>query len=237
MIKKILRGFILPVILISALTACTVGVQRTEEREISGVSALSIATVGEFIVRQGEEESLVIEGPNNYLRNITTEVIDGTLYIDSRRGITSSSLQKTTYTLTVQDLDEISFSGAGSIAISSFETDDLVVTLTGAGNIEIYSLTANHLTVLLNSAGSIYIGGNTLTQDVLISGVGSYDASYLQSTTASVVLSGAGSAEVWVTDSLDVTITGVGSITYYGEPNVQQNVSGLGSINRKDDGK
>ena len=225
--------FILIAIFVPVLTACTVGVQRTENREISGVSALSIATVGEFIVRQGEEESLVIEGPNNYLRNITTEVIDGTLYIDSRRGITSGSLQKITYTLTVQDLDEISFSGAGSISISSFETDDLDVTLTGAGNIEIYSLTTNHLTVLLNSAGSIYIGGNTLTQDVLISGVGSYDASYLQSTTASVVLSGAGSAEVWVTDSLDVTITGVGSITYYGEPSVQQNVSGLGSINRK----
>lgn len=225
--------FILIAILVPVLTACTVGVQRTEEREISGVSAIFINTFGEFIIQQGREESLVIEGPNNYLRNITTELIDGTLYIDSRRGITGGSLQKITYTLTVQDLNEISFSGAGNISISSFETDDLVVTLTGAGSIEISSLNANHLSVLLNSAGSIYIGGKTLAQDVLISGVGSYDASYLQSTTASIVLSGAGSAEVWVTDSLDVTITGVGSVTYYGKPSVQQNVSGLGSINRK----
>jgi hypothetical protein len=224
---------ILSILLLPVLSACSVGVTRTETRAISGITALSINTVGEFIIQQGDEESLTIEGPNNVLRNISTEVVGGTLYIDSTRGVLGDSFGKIVYTLIVQDLNEISLSGAGSISVASLETDRLDLTLTGAGSIEVDSLNTQDLSVLLNSAGSIEISGNTSNQDIVLSGVGSYDGSDLQSSTATVVLSGAGSAEVWVLDSLDVEVTGVGSVSYYGSPTVQQNISGVGSVDSK----
>jgi hypothetical protein len=87
--------------------------------------------------------------------------------------------------------------------------------------------------VLLNSAGSITISGTAEEQKIVLSGVGSYDASNLQSLQASVTLSGAGSAELWVTDSLDATVSGVGSVSYYGSPSVSQNISGVGSISHE----
>lgn len=224
---------ILSILLLPALSACSVGVVRTETRAISDVTALSINTVGEFIIQQGDEESLTIEGPNNILRNISTEVVGGTLYIDSTRGVLGDSFGRIVYTLTVKNLNEISLSGAGSISVASLDTDHLDITLTGAGSIEIDSLNTQDLSVLLNSAGSIEVSGNAVNQNIVLSGVGSYNGSDLQSSTATVVMSGAGSAEVWVIDSLNVEVSGVGSVSYYGSPTVQQNISGLGSVDSK----
>jgi hypothetical protein len=233
--KRILSFVLLSILFFPVLTACAVGVTRTETRAIRDVTAVSINTVGEFIIRQGDEESLTIEGPNNILRTIDTEIVGGTLYIDSTRGVLGSSFEKIVYTLTVKNLNEISFSGAGSISVASLDTDHLDITLTGAGSIDIASLNTQGLSVLLNSAGSIDIAGNTENQNVVISGVGSYAGSDLQSSNATVVMSGAGSAEVWVTDSLDINVSGVGSVSYYGFPTVQQNISGLGSVDSKGD--
>ncbi len=231
--KRIFLFILVDILFLLAFSACSVGVIRSEAREISDVSALSINTFGEFIIRQGDEESLTIQGPNNILRNITTEVVGGTLYIDADRGVLSDSFTKVTYTLTVKNLTEISLSGAGSITVDSLDSDHLDVTLTGAGSIDIHSLNTQNLTVLLNSAGSIEISGNAIDQSIVLSGLGSYNGSDLQSRTAKVVMSGAGSAEVWVTNMLNIVVSGVGSVSYYGNPIVSQNISGLGSVNSK----
>ncbi|HOJ00438.1 MAG TPA: head GIN domain-containing protein [Anaerolineaceae bacterium] len=231
--RKILLSTLVGALFLAFLSACSVGVERTETREINGVSAISINTVGKFIIRQGDEESLTIQGPNNILRNISTEVVGDTLYINSTRGVLGDSLGRTVYTLTVKDLNELSLSGAGSISIASLDTDHLEITLTGAGSIDVTALNTRQLTVLLNSAGAIDISGTALNQNVIISGVGSYHAPNLQSSNASVVMSGAGSAEVWVTDVLDIEVSGVGSVGYYGSPSVTQNISGLGSVDSR----
>ncbi len=231
--KRIFPFILISIMILLSVTACSVGVIRTETREISDVNAVSINTIGEFIIQQGDEESLTIEGPNNILRNITTEVVGGTLYIDSTHGVLSDSFANVVYTLTVKNLNELSLSGAGSISVASLDSDQLSVTLIGAGSIVIRSLNTQNLSVLLNSAGSIDISGNAANQNVVLSGVGSYDGADLQSQTAKIVMSGAGSAEVWVSDALDIEVSGVGSVSYYGSPSVTQNISGLGSVNSK----
>jgi len=231
--SKYLPAIILSSFLLTILSGCAAGVNRVESREITSVSAVSINSFGEFIIIQGEEESLTIEGPNNIVRNIETEVIGNTLYIDSTRGIINNSLQRIIFTLTVKNINEVALSGAGSIRMDNLNTDRLEVILTGAGSIRFDNLNTMHLTVLLNSAGSIAINGVTQDQNVILSGVGSYDGGDLQSLHADVTLSGAGSAELWATDTLDVTVSGVGSVSYYGSPSVSQNISGLGSVSRK----
>jgi hypothetical protein len=68
-----------------------------------------------------------------------------------------------------------------------------------------------------------------------ISGFGDFKAKELQSKTANVNISGAGSATVWAEDELDATISGAGSVNYYGSPSVTKNVNGVGSISRISD--
>lgn len=231
--NKWLYVVFLLVVLLALSAGCAVGVTRTETRTIRDVSAISINTAGDFIIKQGDQESLTIEAPNNYLRNISTDVIGGTLYIDSKRGIFGSSVQSIVYTITVKNLNEISLSGAGLISMNSLDTNELSVNLTGAGSIDLYNLTAQSLSVLLNSAGSIRISGTVGSQIVELNGLGSYDAADLQSRTATISLAGAGSADLWVTDNLDISVSGVGSVSYYGFPAIQQHISGVGSVSSK----
>jgi len=94
-------------------------------------------------------------------------------------------------------------------------------------------LTADKLTVQLSGAGSLNADGAVTSQDINLSGVGSYSAADLKSITASVSLSGVGSATVWVINTLDVTVSGAGSVGYFGEPQITKNVTGLGSLVNK----
>ena len=48
-------------------------------------------------------------------------------------------------------------------------------------------------------------------------------------------LSGAGQAEVYASEQLDVTISGVGRVTYSGRPKViNKNISGIGTVSARD---
>ncbi len=229
--KKIFT--LLMAISILALPGCAAGPVETRDIPVSGFNRVVIETFGEFLINQGSEEALTIEAPRDYLRYVTAEVSDGTLYIKTRRGYVGGPVQHVTFSLTVKDLNEISFTGAGAIKVLSLNTSDFKVSLTGAGSIEVDDLKAENLETNLTSAGAVVIAGSTKTQDITLSGVGSYEAGDLRSDEAEINLTGAGSAVVWVEDKLDVNVSGVGSVAYYGEPELTQNISGLGSVNSK----
>jgi len=215
-----------------ALTACSSPYQ-TRSDDINGFNRISIETFGEFIIKQGDEESLTIKAPRDYLRYITSEVKNETLIIRTRRGFLGGPVHQATFTIMVKNLDDISLSGAGGIKVFSLETNTLDINLTGAGSIEIDELTAERLEVNLASAGAIIIAGTVKKQEINLTGVGSYEGGDLKSEDTDLRLSGAGSAIVWAEDDLDVEITGVGSVSYFGNPDVHQDISGLGSINSK----
>lgn len=234
--KKImtLLGTLMAVSLL--LTGCTDGPIQKRNEDVSGFNRIRIETFGEIIIEQGDQESLTIEAPRDYLRYITTEVSDNTLVISTRRGFMGGPVRRVIYTIAVKDLEEITLSGAGAVKAFSLDADNLTITLTGAGSIEIDSLTAKNLEINLTSAGAIVVAGEAEKQEINISGVGSYEGGDLRTDETSVLLSGAGSAVVWAEDYLDVDVSGVGSVSYYGSnPVVRQNVSGLGSVNSRGD--
>lgn len=216
-----------------ALAGCAQGPVQKRDESVSGFNRVAIETFGELLISQGSEESLTIEAPRDYLRYITTEVTDGTLYIKTRRGFVGGPVQNVTYTLTVKDLDEISFSGAGAIKVFSLDTGAFKLSLTGVGSVEMDDLKAENLEVNLMSTGAVVIAGKVKTQDVTLSGVGSYEAGDLRSDEAKINLTGAGSAVIWAENKLDVNVSGVGSVAYFGNPELTQNISGLGSVHSK----
>lgn len=235
--EKILRISAALVLAAIALTlaGCASGPIQTQAFDVSGFNRISVETFGEVLIEQGDAEALTIEAPRDFLRYITAEVEDGTLTISTRRGFAGTPADRVTYTLTVTDLNELSLSGAGAVKIFSLETGDFALNLLGAGSVEIDHLTAHDLAVNLASAGAIVIAGTADSQSVNLSGVGSYEAGDLKTGSADITLSGAGSAVVWVEDSMNVKVSGIGSVSYFGHPEVDQSISGLGSVNSKGD--
>lgn len=232
--RRTVRIILLVAVGMLLLVGCVDGPYQTRKEDINNFNRIHIETSGEFLIEQGDEESLTIEAPRDYLRYIETEVGEGTLIISTRRGFFSVPVRRVTYTITVRDLEEISLSSAGAIKVFELGTSDLSVNLSGAGSIEIDDLRADNLEVNLSSAGAIVIAGEVANQDINLSGVGSYESGDLHTNKTSIHLSGAGSAVIWADDYLDVNVSGVGSVTYFGEnPEIHQNVSGLGSVNSR----
>jgi hypothetical protein len=224
------------------LSACSISVVQgsghiiTENRSVSNFHAVKLSALGDLTITQGTTESLTVQADDNLMKLINAEVVNGVLEISFDNNAWTSyylSGESIKFDLTVVNLDSISFAGAGKITVQNLNVPNLSTSLTGAGSMSINHLTSDKLTVQLSGAGSLNADGTITSQEINLSGVGSYQAADLQSADASVSLSGVGSATVWVTNTLDVTVSGAGSIGYYGEPVVTKNITGLGTLVNK----
>jgi len=202
----------------------------TEERDVSGFDGVHLSGIGDLIISQGDEESLVIEADDNVIPLIEAFVSGGELTIQFKRGYSFVPNTSMKFYLTVKELEKISLSGAGRIIAESLDTDDLEFEISGAGDIDFDGISAEEVEVYLSGAGDISLSGEVDRQDINLSGVGNYDGGDLESRICDVTVTGAGSATVNVSEELDANISGVGDINYIGSPSVEQEISGLGEI-------
>jgi len=228
------------VLFVVFLSSCSFITQKThvqgsgkivsEDRKISDFDRISFNGIGNLEIIQGNVESLKIEADDNVLDKIESYVSGGTLYLGSKRFITIFPSQDITYTLTVRNLQRIDISGYGDIHAATLMTDRLEVKVSGAGRIAIDNLVADSLVVDLSGAGDFNLAGKVDRQDIILSGAGSYKAGDLQSRLAQITISGAGNAEIWVLEKMNVTLSGIGNLRYYGNPVVEQDITGVGKI-------
>lgn len=202
----------------------------SEERQVSGFKYVVLEGMGDMEIIVGDTESLTIEAEDNIISRIESYVSGDTLHIGFERFFSIIPTKGITYTLTVKDLNGIEVSGYGDVYILELTTDHLDVEVSGGGWIAIDNLNADELNVKLSGAGDFDISGAVKKQEISLSGAGSYKAEDLRSEFAEIDISGAGSAQLWVTDRLDVNLSGVGSLQYYGEADVNQNISGVGKV-------
>lgn len=101
-------------------------------------------------------------------------------------------------------------------------------------------LTANQLsgqTFALESKGASKVSLDGTVDRLLVdmTGASQLAAAGLQTKTAEISTTGAGDADVAVTNTLKVVITGAGKVTYIGNPaTIDKRITGAGSIHHKD---
>lgn len=210
----------LTIAVVFALASCTLpgigdvvtgsGNVVTEERTVSGITAVELAGAGELIIDQTGSEALTVEADDNLLPVIETEVRDGTLHIGYAPGAVVGTATRLRYTLNVRELERLIISGAGSATINN--------------------LAGERFTLNSSGAGSVSASGTVTEQRVTISGAGSYDGADLASQIATVTVSGLGNVVVQVSDELNAVISGAGNIEYIGDPLIDEQVSGAGRI-------
>jgi len=214
------------------------GVIKTETRQVSGFDAISVDFPADVNVMQGKSEALEIEADDNLLPQLSTEVRNGTLYLENternwRERVSPS--RPVTVTITVVELNQVRFPTAGKMSIEELKTDSLDISVSGAGDVTLTKLDVGNLDINLSGAGNINADGTIENLQVRISGLGSFDGSDLQSQDADVAISGAGNATVWTERHLGASISGAGSVNYYGSPNVNEHISGVGSVRKVGD--
>ncbi len=238
---NIASNILILLVLLAFLSGCTIygggvnvvngsGKVVTENRSVSNFTGVSLAGIGELTVTQGNSEALSIEGEDNILAVITTDVRNGILYIGTKPQVSVRPTKTIKYNLSVKNLNSLELAGVGSIRSSSIKGDKFTLVVSGTGDVQIDHLEASDLTSRLVGAGNVNLTGQVTGQQVTLSGIGAYRAANLQSKTATVEVNGAGGGQVWATDTLDVTISGAGSVEYYGNPKVTKKISGIGQV-------
>jgi hypothetical protein len=239
---RLITSALAAVLLLAALAGCTIGPMEivtgsgnvTEEsRDVSGFTRIELSGVGMLMLTQDGTESMKIEGEDNMIARIRTDVSGGTLRIHTDENVNLNPTKPLIYRVSASEIERVAMSGAGSLQAGDLRTESLELETSGAGNVNIDKLTVEDLKASISGVGNIMIGGSATRQQVTLSGVGSYQAPDLDSTDASVKISGAGGATVQVSGRLTVDISGAGNVTYIGDPQIEQKISGAGSVSKR----
>ena len=189
------------------------GNRKTEKRELPAFKSVEAAGAFEVSVVSQQPQTFEIEGDDNILPIIKTEVTNGVLRIHSDQAYNSS--RPIAIRISVPDLDKFTTAGAGDVHISGVKNDQLVLASIGAANIE--------------------ASGQTRFVEISTSGAGNISTDNLHAERAKITVSGAANVDVYASQQLDVSVSGIGSVTYSGNPPVvNKSVSGIGSVSKKE---
>ncbi len=182
-----------------------------EEREISQFNKIDVSGIFDVDIKVGKSVSLVISAEDNLLKYIKTKVRNNTLIISSKENL--HPRDDLVLKITTPKLNEIDCSGANDLNIDSVKTDKFLMDLSGAGSIE--------------------INGKAKKFFIDISGAADLDASEFFVEDVKIDISGAASADIYASKSLDAEVSGASSIKLYGNAeDVRTDISGIGSFSR-----
>jgi hypothetical protein len=184
----------------------------TQQRGVDAFHSIDLRGAADVSVTVGGATSVSLTAGEQTLQDITTQVQNGVLVIDSKPGWRwFGDGGKLEVRIATPLLNALAVNGAGNVTIDGVHGDALALALQGAGN-----LTATGQTAALNAR---------------INGAGNMDLTQLAARDASVVVNGTGRLAANVSGSLQAEVNGVGSITYTGNPQkVESEINGVGSI-------
>jgi hypothetical protein len=232
--KKLIL-MILPV-LMTGLVACEgtfvgSGHVVTENRNVSGISAVRLMTSGDLTIEQGSQESLTIEADDNILPELTSDVIGGTLELSMHSPSGFNLHNPIRYHLVVKELHGLTLMGSGDVNAAALVGDQVSITVMGSGDTVIDQITAKTLTINIDGSGDMQINsGQTDETNVHINGSGNYTAGSVKSGKATVTVLGSGDSEVWVMNQLKVAFMGSGNVSFYGKPSLDETHLGSGKL-------
>lgn len=230
------------IVLLFATSACTQswtgsgitgeGPKVTKTLNIDNFSGLALAISADVHIKQGGSQSVKVEGQQNIIDNLKTEVKNGVWKVGFEKNVRKHD--PVTIWVTVPSVNELSVSGSGSIIGDSKFTSlgDLNLAISGSGNIK-FDADSKRLDVAISGSGNMNLAGSTGASNMRISGSGDINAFDLTASTCDVKISGSGDSSVNVSEKLDVAIAGSGDVFYKGRPSVRSKVSGSGSVESK----
>ncbi|GGG50063.1 head GIN domain-containing protein [Bizionia arctica] len=207
----------------------------TITRTTGTYDAISCSGSFDYILVAGTEGTITLEGEENLLPYIITEVKGNKLIIKQKdkANLRTSINKSIKITIPFTDISSVSLAGSGDlwnedlISATKFEAS-----LAGSGDVTL-NIKANAVIGSLAGSGDLSLKGETDSLEANVSGSGDFDASKLESNHTDVSLAGSGDADVVSNKSLKARVTGSGDIEYKGNPETEDTkVAGSGSISK-----
>lgn len=205
------------------------GVTTSQNRTVPAFDRIDVGGQYDVAVRVGGTRSLVLEGDDNLLPLIRTEVRDGTLHVESDEDLDPSNGIR--IEIAVESLRGIHSGGSSDVVVRDVRAPAFEASVSGSSE-----LTANgqfgDLSTSISGSGEIHMNGTAEAIDGEVSGSGELDLLQVRARAARIDVSGSGDAAVQVSERLDASVSGSGGVRYAGRPAVNANISGSGSVDR-----
>ncbi|MFD2565934.1 head GIN domain-containing protein [Pseudotenacibaculum haliotis] len=203
----------------------------TITRSTGDYDGVSLGGFFDVILVRGTEGKIKIEGEENLMEYIVTEVSRGTLKVKVEKGINLKTTRRITVTVPVREIDHVSLGGSGNVRSEILlKAEDFKVSLGGSGNIEL-EVDATNVKSSIGGSGNIKLSGKADHMKGSIAGSGTIKAYELQVNSIKASIAGSGDIRVSVKDEIKATVAGSGSIYYKGNPpKIDTKSVGSGSV-------
>jgi len=172
----------------------------------------------DVLLIKGKEGKISIEGEENIIPFIETEVSKGILKIKFKNNTNISTSKKIIVTVPYVAIESVALGGSGNIIGDNLiKTNDFNVSLGGSGNITL-KVDAAALKASIGGSGNINLEGNCNELTCSIAGSGDVSAYGLQTEEVNVNVAGSGSVKTTVSSKINAKLVGSGSVYYKGKP-------------------
>jgi hypothetical protein len=187
------------------------GNRQKQKRDIASFNSISTNGAFDIEVVCQQPAGLEIEGDDNILSLVSTDVSNNVLHIKNTQNYSVS--QPIKLKISVPNLEGLAANGAGTIEITQMKNEKFEIDAKGAPTIR--------------------VSGETKLVDIETSGAGKIDTHRLRAAKAVVDSKGVSDVEVRAADHLDVTVSGPSHVSYAGNPTVNKTIHGPGSVEKK----
>jgi len=204
--------------------------EDTKHYSLVDFDRLEMGSAFNIRVEQANTYSIEVRGDRRNLNDLDVYKSGSTLIIKFDEN--ANRRHDTYITITMPRLKEVNFSGATDSRIIGFESDeDLNLYLSGASVSQV-DAGYRKINLVLSGASSLNLTGlgDELKADV--SGASILSAFDYPVGSANVIVSGASSGKVTVSDALKADASGASSILYRGSPSVDAKTSGASTIQK-----
>ncbi|PQJ78030.1 head GIN domain-containing protein [Polaribacter porphyrae] len=190
----------------------------TVNRTTSDYDGIGIGGSFDVILVKGKEGKITIEGEENIIPYIETEVKGGTLKIKYEKNVNIRTTKRLTVTVTYNDIDKVSLGGSGNVKNEgTIKSENFSVSLGGSGNITL-NVDADEINSNIGGSGNIKLSGNSTEFTCSIAGSGSIKAYDLTTDSLKATIAGSGNIKTTVNKKIKAKVVGSGSIYYKGDP-------------------
>jgi hypothetical protein len=208
----------------------------TIERSTGDYDGIAVSGWFDVDLVSGNEGEITLQGEENLLEYIITEVKDGKLVIKTEKGVnlkSSSWKSEIRITVPVQSINSVSMSGSGDIVgKTKIKSDKFSTAMSGSGDITL-DIDSSTISASMSGSGDITLSGTTKDFDATVSGSGDIEAYNLEAENVSATVSGSADIQVTAKKSIKARVSGSGDISYRGNPEkVDTKTSGSGDISK-----
>ncbi len=204
-------------------------------RTTADYDAVRCAGFMDFELVKGKEGNITIEGEENLLEHIVTEIENNALIVKVEKGVNLKTSWNKGIKITIpfEDIEKISLSGSGDIwNQDTIITDNLSIDLAGSGDIKL-TVKTESLNSNISGSGDIKVLGETNNLETKVTGSGDFHGYELNADNTEAYVTGSGDIKVVSNKMLKARVTGSGDIQYKGNPEKEDTkVVGSGSISK-----